>query len=159
MPGGWRFGRSAAMVLHGDKQRGQRLLRSIYGLGGANSSAGTCRQQPGGHQRHRLQGATRVLQVTHRQSWEERQLAVLCSQGDRYTRRRSAGSPRDARGVQHESDQKGTLDPSDAGLGAGSETRRSLGTEVVAEAIAQKRGLGIARMIVNHFRYLADDGS
>ncbi len=55
--------------------------------------------------------------------------------------------------------QKGTLDPSDAGLGAGSDTLRSLGTEAVAEAIAQKGGLGIARMIVNHFRYLAEDGS
>jgi Rod binding domain-containing protein len=55
--------------------------------------------------------------------------------------------------------QKGTLDPSEAGLGAGSDTLRSLGTEAVAEAIAQKGGLGIARMIVNHFRYLADDGS
>ncbi len=55
--------------------------------------------------------------------------------------------------------QKGTLDPSDAGLGAGSETLRSLGTEAVAEAIAQKGGLGIARMIVNHFRYLARSGS
>ena len=55
--------------------------------------------------------------------------------------------------------QKGTLDPSDGGLGAGSETLSSLGTEAVAEAIAQKGGLGIARMIVNHFRYLAEDGS
>jgi len=55
--------------------------------------------------------------------------------------------------------QKGTLDPSEAGLGAGSDTLRSLGTEAVAEAIAQKGGLGIARMIVNHFRYLAEDGS
>ena len=55
--------------------------------------------------------------------------------------------------------QNGTLDPSDAGLGAGSETLRSLGTEAVAEAIAQKGGLGIARMIVNHFRYLAEDRS
>ena len=55
--------------------------------------------------------------------------------------------------------QKGTLDPSDAGLGTGSETLRSLGTEAVAQALAQKGGLGIARMIVHHFQYLADDGS
>ena len=55
--------------------------------------------------------------------------------------------------------QKGTLDPSDAGLGGGSETLRSLGTEAVAQALAQKGGLGIARMIVNHFKYLAADGS
>jgi peptidoglycan hydrolase FlgJ len=54
--------------------------------------------------------------------------------------------------------QKSTLDPSAAGLGAGSDTLRSLGTEAVATAIAQKGGLGIARMIVNHFRYLAEDG-
>jgi len=55
--------------------------------------------------------------------------------------------------------QKGTLDPSDAGLGAGSETLRSLGTEAVAQALAQRGGLGIARMIVNHYRYLADGES
>ena len=55
--------------------------------------------------------------------------------------------------------QKGSLDPSDAGLGAGSETLRSLGTEAVAQALAEKGGLGIARMIVNHFQYLAKDGS
>jgi hypothetical protein len=56
--------------------------------------------------------------------------------------------------------QKGTLDPSDAGLGAGSETLRSLGTEAVAQALAQRGGLGIARMIINHYqRYLADGGS
>jgi Rod binding domain-containing protein len=47
--------------------------------------------------------------------------------------------------------QKGTLDPSDASLGAGSETLRSLGTQAVAQALAQRGGLGIARMIVHHF--------
>jgi len=55
--------------------------------------------------------------------------------------------------------QKGMLDLSDAGLGAGSETLRSLGTEAVAQALAQKGGLGIARMIVSHYRYLVDEGS
>ena len=55
--------------------------------------------------------------------------------------------------------QKGTLDQSGGGLGGGSETLRSLGTEAVAQAIAEKGGLGIARMIVNHFRHLADDGA
>jgi len=55
--------------------------------------------------------------------------------------------------------QKGSLDSSEGGLGPGSETLRSLGTEAVAQALAQKGGLGIARMIVNHFHYLADDGS
>jgi Rod binding domain-containing protein len=55
--------------------------------------------------------------------------------------------------------QKDMLGSSEAGLGGGSETLRSLGTEAVAQALAQKGGLGIARMIVNHFRYLADDGS
>jgi len=55
--------------------------------------------------------------------------------------------------------QKGTLDPSDGGLGAGSETLRSLGTEAVAQALAQKGGLGIAKMIVRHFHGLAHDGS
>jgi peptidoglycan hydrolase FlgJ len=55
--------------------------------------------------------------------------------------------------------QKGTLDSSGGGLGAGSETLQSLGTEAVAQAIAQKGGLGIAKMIVRHFHYLADNGS
>ena len=56
--------------------------------------------------------------------------------------------------------QKGMLDPSETGLGAGSETLRSLGTEAVAQALAQQGGLGIARMIINHYhRYLADDSS
>ena len=55
--------------------------------------------------------------------------------------------------------QKGALDSSEGGLGAGSETLRSLGTEAVAQALAQKGGLGIARMIVRHFHYLEDDGS
>jgi Rod binding domain-containing protein len=48
--------------------------------------------------------------------------------------------------------QKSPLDPSDAGQGAGSETLRSLGTQAVAQALAQRGGLGIARMIVHHFR-------
>lgn len=55
--------------------------------------------------------------------------------------------------------QKGTLDPSDAGLGAGSGTLRSLGTQAVAQALAQRGGLGIARMIVHHFQHFADGGS
>lgn len=55
--------------------------------------------------------------------------------------------------------QKDTLDPSEGGLGAGSETLRSLGTQAVGQAIAQRGGLGIARMIVNHFRYWADGKS
>jgi peptidoglycan hydrolase FlgJ len=55
--------------------------------------------------------------------------------------------------------QKGMSDSSDGGLGGGSETLRSLGTEAVAQALAQKGGLGIAKMIVRHFHYLADDGS
>lgn len=55
--------------------------------------------------------------------------------------------------------EKGALDSSDGGLGGGSETLRSLGTEAVAQALAQKGGLGIARMIIRHFQYLADDGS
>jgi Rod binding domain-containing protein len=47
--------------------------------------------------------------------------------------------------------QKSSLDPSDAGQEAGSETLRSLGTQAVAQALAQRGGLGIARMIVHHF--------
>jgi Rod binding domain-containing protein len=47
--------------------------------------------------------------------------------------------------------QKSSLDPSDAGQVAGSETLRSLGTQAVAHAWAQRGGLGIARMIVRHF--------
>ena len=50
--------------------------------------------------------------------------------------------------------QKSSLDPSDAGQDAGSETMRSLGTQAVAQAWAQRGGLGIARMIVHHFRYV-----
>jgi Rod binding domain-containing protein len=50
--------------------------------------------------------------------------------------------------------QKSSLDPSDAGQDAGSETLRSLGTQAVAQAWAQRGGLGIARMIVHHFRYV-----
>lgn len=46
--------------------------------------------------------------------------------------------------------QKGTLDPAGAG-DAGSETLRSLGTQAVAQALSQRGGLGIARMIVHHF--------
>jgi hypothetical protein len=37
--------------------------------------------------------------------------------------------------------------------------QRVRATTAVAEAITQKGGLSIARMIVNHFRYLAEDGS
>jgi len=48
--------------------------------------------------------------------------------------------------------QKDSLDPSGASLGAGSETMRSLGTQAVAQALAQRGGVGIARMIVRHFR-------
>jgi Rod binding domain-containing protein len=48
--------------------------------------------------------------------------------------------------------QKSSLDPSAAGKDAGSETLRSLGTQAVAQALAQRGGLGIARMIVHHFR-------
>jgi len=47
--------------------------------------------------------------------------------------------------------QKGSLDPSGASQGAGSETLRSLGTQAVAQALAARGGLGIARMIVHHF--------
>jgi Rod binding domain-containing protein len=47
--------------------------------------------------------------------------------------------------------QKSSLDPSDASQGAGSETLRSLGTQAVAQALAARGGLGIARMIVHHF--------
>jgi Rod binding domain-containing protein len=48
--------------------------------------------------------------------------------------------------------QKSSLDPSAAGQDAGSETLRSLGTQAVAQALALRGGLGIARMIVHHFR-------
>jgi Rod binding domain-containing protein len=47
--------------------------------------------------------------------------------------------------------QKSSLDPSDASQGAGAETLRSLGTQAVAQALAARGGLGIARMIVHHF--------
>jgi Rod binding domain-containing protein len=47
--------------------------------------------------------------------------------------------------------QKDSLDPSGVSLGAGSETLRSLGTQAVAQALAQRGGVGIARMIVRHF--------
>jgi Rod binding domain-containing protein len=48
--------------------------------------------------------------------------------------------------------QKSSLNPSDADLDSGSETIRSLGTQAVAQALAERGGLGIARMIVDHFR-------
>ena len=47
--------------------------------------------------------------------------------------------------------QKDSLAPSGASLGAGSETLRSLGTQAVAQALAQHGGVGIAKMIVRHF--------
>jgi Rod binding domain-containing protein len=47
--------------------------------------------------------------------------------------------------------QKSSLDPSDPGQEAGSETLRSLGTQAVAQALADRGGFGIARMIVHHF--------
>jgi Rod binding domain-containing protein len=47
--------------------------------------------------------------------------------------------------------QKGSLDPAKASLGAGSETLRSLGTQAVGQALAQRGGVGIARMIVQRF--------
>jgi len=47
--------------------------------------------------------------------------------------------------------QKSSLDPSGGSQGAGSETLRSLGTQAVAQALAARGGLGIARMIVHHF--------
>jgi Rod binding domain-containing protein len=47
--------------------------------------------------------------------------------------------------------QKSSLYSSEADLGAGSETLRSLGNQAVALALAQRGGLGIARMIVHHF--------
>jgi len=50
---------------------------------------------------------------------------------------------------------KSSLDPSDAAQDAGSGTLRSLGTQAVAQALAQRGGLGIARMIVHHFRHAA----
>ena len=49
--------------------------------------------------------------------------------------------------------QKSSLDPSEAAQDGGSETLRSLGTQAVAQALAQRGGLGIARMIVHHFRF------
>jgi Rod binding domain-containing protein len=48
--------------------------------------------------------------------------------------------------------QKSSLDPSDGGQDAGSETFRSLGNQAVALALAQRGGVGIAQMIVRHFR-------
>lgn len=47
--------------------------------------------------------------------------------------------------------QKASLDPDKASLGAGSETLRSLGTQAVGQALAQRGGVGIARMIVQRF--------
>jgi Rod binding domain-containing protein len=47
--------------------------------------------------------------------------------------------------------QKSSLDSSGTGQEAGAETLRSLGTQAVAQALAQRGGLGIARMIVHHF--------
>jgi Rod binding domain-containing protein len=47
--------------------------------------------------------------------------------------------------------QKGSFDPSQASVGAGSETLRSLGAQAVAQALAERGGVGIARMIVHHF--------
>lgn len=47
--------------------------------------------------------------------------------------------------------QKNSLDSSDTGQEAGAETLRSLGTQAVALALAQRGGLGIAQMIVHHF--------
>jgi Rod binding domain-containing protein len=48
--------------------------------------------------------------------------------------------------------QKGSLEPANTNLGAGSETLRSLGTQAVGQALAQRGGVGIARMIVQRFR-------
>jgi len=47
--------------------------------------------------------------------------------------------------------QKSSLDPDGAGQDAGSETLRSLGNQAVAQALAQRGGVGIAQMIVRHF--------
>jgi Rod binding domain-containing protein len=47
--------------------------------------------------------------------------------------------------------QKSSLDPSEAGQDPGSETLRGLGTQAVAQAWAQRGGLGVAQMIVHHF--------
>jgi Rod binding domain-containing protein len=47
--------------------------------------------------------------------------------------------------------QKSSLGSSDTGQDAGAETLRSLGTQAVALALAQRGGLGIAQMIVHHF--------
>jgi len=54
--------------------------------------------------------------------------------------------------------QKSSLDSSEADLGGGSETLRSLATQAVALALAQRGGLGIARMIVHHFRHVVGGG-
>jgi Rod binding domain-containing protein len=48
--------------------------------------------------------------------------------------------------------QKSSLDSTSASQEAGAETLRSLGTQAVAQALAQRGGLGIARMIVHHFQ-------
>jgi hypothetical protein len=47
--------------------------------------------------------------------------------------------------------QKSSLGSPDAGWEPGAETLRSLGTQAVALALAQRGGLGIARMIIHHF--------
>jgi Rod binding domain-containing protein len=48
--------------------------------------------------------------------------------------------------------QKSSLAPSGTGQEAGAETLRSLGSQAVGLALAQRGGLGIAQMIVHHFR-------
>jgi Rod binding domain-containing protein len=55
--------------------------------------------------------------------------------------------------------QKSSLAPSETDLGGGSETLRSLGNQAVALALAQRGGLGIARMIVHHFGHVVDGSS
>jgi Rod binding domain-containing protein len=55
--------------------------------------------------------------------------------------------------------QKSSLDPSEAGQDAGSGTLRSLGNQAVALAWAQRGGLGIAQMIVQHFGHMVDGKS
>ncbi len=55
--------------------------------------------------------------------------------------------------------QKNSLDPSGSDLDSGSGTLQSLGTQAVAQAIAQRGGLGIARMIVDHYRHAVDGRS
>lgn len=47
--------------------------------------------------------------------------------------------------------QKSSLDPSGAAQDPGAETLRSMGTQAVAHALAQRGGLGIAHMIVQHY--------